>query len=77
MSGERAKISPECYKATQRAGINSLGRPFEDRLLVMQGAVSEVQVYQILVRHSYFGGQCLEVGDGPFIQPDRDGLLES
>jgi hypothetical protein len=42
---------------------------------VVQGAISQVEIDQILVRHADLSRQRPEAGDGPFIQADGDGLF--
>ncbi|MBS1254735.1 MAG: hypothetical protein MAG581_00531 [Deltaproteobacteria bacterium] len=45
-------------------------------LLVVQGAVPEVQVDQALIGHAELRGKRLEVGNSGFVQSHCDGLFE-
>lgn len=43
----------------------------------MDGAVSEVQIDEILVGHAEFSCEPLEIGHRPFVQTNGDGLFKS
>lgn len=44
--------------------------------LFLPGTLGQKVIDQSLIRYAGFFGQILEVGNGIFIQPDRDGFLE-
>lgn len=46
------------------------------QFLVMQGAVPQVEVDQVLIGHADLVSQGLEVGNRSLVQPDGDRLLE-
>jgi len=52
-----------------------LWRPLKVRFLLPLGAVTQVQIYQVLIRHSDRVREILEVDDGRHIQANRDRLL--
>jgi hypothetical protein len=63
----------EGYKQEALLSICS-GRPLELELLAIQGAVAQVEVDQVLVRHTQFGRQLFEVGHRPLVLADVDAL---
>ena len=45
-------------------------------LFLIQRAISQIQIDEILVWDADFVGQPLEIGHSRFIQPNGDGLLQ-
>jgi len=53
-----------------------LGRPLQFEPSVVQRTVSQVEVDQVLIRHSQFGGHSLEIRHGCLVKSDRDRSLQ-
>ena len=52
------------------------GRPLQFELLPMDGAVSEVQIDDVLVGHAKLGSESFKVGHRCFVEADCNGLFE-
>ncbi len=52
------------------------GNPLERRLFLIDGAVSEVEIDEMLIRHAKLISQSFEVRDGSIVQANGNGFLE-
>ena len=59
-----------------KATLQTSSRPLHLQLPVMDSTVTQIEIYELLIRKSCFDRHCFEIRDGIPIKPDGDRLLK-
>ena len=72
----RNKLEVEVIPPAKSHFLSFFAYPFEHEPFMIHCAISQVEVNQVLIRHSQFGRHGLKVRHRTFIEPDRDRPLQ-